>query len=112
MFSCVVRFQDQRADGDEDDAAADGVQAEGLSNGDFQFPVLILLLWMIFFFWFHVMGDIDGRTEGVQAHAAMACKVQQQMEVGFIPHMPLFRFRVDSSIHCITINSKHMLARI
>ena len=35
MFSCVVRFQDQRADGDEDDAAADGVQAEGLSNGDF-----------------------------------------------------------------------------
>ena len=44
MFSCVVRFQDQRADEDEDDAAADGVQAEGLSNGDFQFPVLILLL--------------------------------------------------------------------
>ena len=31
----------QGADGDQDAAAADGVQAEGLSNGDFQFPVLI-----------------------------------------------------------------------
>jgi hypothetical protein len=26
----------QGADGDQDDAAADGMQAEGLSNGDFQ----------------------------------------------------------------------------
>ena len=31
----------QGADGDQGAAAADGVQAEGLSNGDFQFPVLI-----------------------------------------------------------------------
>jgi len=43
FFFCVVRIQDQGADGDGDNAAANGVQAECLSNGDFHFPVLFPL---------------------------------------------------------------------
>jgi hypothetical protein len=35
---------DAPADGEQDDAPADGVQVEGFSNGDFQFPVLIIPL--------------------------------------------------------------------
>ena len=41
FFFCVVRIQDQGADGDGDNAAANGMQAECLSNGHFHFPVLI-----------------------------------------------------------------------
>ena len=36
-------FQDQGADGDEDAGAANGLQVEGLSNGDFLISILILL---------------------------------------------------------------------
>ena len=43
FFFCVVRIQDQGADGDGDNAAANGEQAKCLSNGDFHFPVLIPL---------------------------------------------------------------------
>ena len=43
FFFCVVCIKDQGADGDGDNAAANGVQAECLSNGDFHFPVLIPL---------------------------------------------------------------------
>ena len=40
FYFCVVRIQDQGADGDGDNAAANGVQPECLSIGDFHFPVL------------------------------------------------------------------------
>ena len=43
FFFCVVRIQDQGANGDGDNTVANGVQAECLSNGDFRFHVLIPL---------------------------------------------------------------------
>ena len=49
----------------------------------------------------------DGGTEGVQAYAANG-----QQGVSTQGGTSLFRFRVDSSIHCWTMNSMHMLVKI
>ena len=63
------------ADGDVHGAAANAVQGEVFSHGDFQFSVWFLLeisvnvsVMIPFFFFgslFHVMVDVDGWTEGV-----------------------------------------------
>jgi hypothetical protein len=88
------------AGGDQDAAAADGVQAEGLPNGDFPFLVSILLDQLPIFLLFipPTVNDLlflscrapptvnVGGTEGVQASAANG---QQGV-------MSLFKFKEDS----------------